>query len=121
MRLEQLIGIGLFVVALVLTVYTWRDRMLGYKASRHQEGFSGDILDDSTIAMISDANEPVPTDQDAIEAHQTLLRYIRNDFGKGIHFARDFGTRFFGNNLPFREDLDIRKLMDNYQNPLQRL
>jgi hypothetical protein len=120
MRIEQLVGIGLFTVALVLTMYTWRDRLA---IGKRVEGFAvtTDLMDDSTFKMVTKANETTPTDQEAIEAHQTLLRYMRDNFGQGIKFARDFGDKFFGNNLPFREDLDVRTLLDNYQSPLQRL
>ena len=31
----------------------------------------------------------------------------------------DFGKRFFGENMSLRPDLDVRRLMDNYNNPLQ--
>lgn len=122
MRIEQLVGIGLFTIALVLTIYTWRDRFASSKRPS-AEGFavSTDLMDDSTFKMLTKANETTPTDQEAMEAHQTLLRYMRDNFGQGIKFARDFGDRFFGNNLPFREDLDVRTLLDNYQSPLQRL
>ena len=122
MHTEQLVGIGLFTVALVLTIYTWRDTIAA-RTKRRTEGFesSTDILDKSTIDMISKANSRTPTDHEAMVAHQTLLRYIRDDFSKGIKFARDFGDRFFGPEVPFRKDLDVRTLMDNYQNPLQRL
>ncbi len=78
-----------------------------------------DELSDKVIDMISKNNEPVPTDLDAVQAHQTLLRYIRNDFSKGVKFVMDFRDRFFGS-VPIRNDLDIRTLLDNYQNPLQR-
>jgi hypothetical protein len=120
MRIEQLIGIGLFTIALVLTVYTWRDRI---SVRKPVEGFasSTDLMDDSTFRMLTRANETTPTDQEALEAHQTLLRYMRDNFGQGVKFARDIGDRFFGDNLPFREDLDVRTLLDNYQSPLQRL
>jgi hypothetical protein len=122
MRIEQLVGIGLFTIALVLTVYTWRDRLVVRKSAK-VEGFAvkTDIISDGTYDMLLKSNERTPTDQEAVEAHQTLLRYMRDNFGQGIKFARDFGDRFFGTNLPFRTDLDVRKLMDNYQSPLQRL
>jgi hypothetical protein len=122
MRTEQLVGIGLFTMALVLTIYTWRDTIAS-RTKQRLEGFesSVDIMDKSTIDMISKANKRTPSDSEAVAAHQTLLRYIRDDFSKGVKFARDFGDRFFGPDLQFRKDLDVRTLMDNYQSPLQRL
>jgi hypothetical protein len=91
------------------------------------EGFmsmNNTVLSDKVIEMIAKNNEPVPTDQDVVEAHQTLLRYIRNDYGKGVKFLFDIRDRFFEGDQckpTIRKDLDIRTLLDNYQNPLQRL
>ncbi len=79
------------------------------------------VLSDEVIGLIAKNNEPVPTDAEAVVAHQTLLRYIRNDFGKGVKFVLDMRDRFFGESVPLRKDLDVRTLMDNYQSPLQRL
>ncbi len=79
------------------------------------------VLSDKVIEMIAKNNEPIPTDQDAVEAHQTLLRYIRNDFPKGVKFVMDLRDRFFEPTAGIRHDLDIRTLLDNYHSPLQRL
>jgi hypothetical protein len=79
------------------------------------------VLSDKVIEMIAKNNEPIPTDQEAIEAHQTLLRYIKNDYPKGVSFIIDIRDRFFDPNTEIRRDLDIRTLLDNYQSPLQRL
>ncbi len=79
------------------------------------------VLSDKVIQLISENNEPMPTDLEAVQAHQTLLRYIRNDYSKGVKFVIDFGRRFFGDDVRIRNDLDIRTLLDNYQSPLQRL
>lgn len=112
--------IGIFAFAFFLTVYSWQE-IIEYGQQKHdkerREGFM-DITDDKVIDAIIKNNEPVPTDADATAAHQTLLRYIRNDINKGILFVNDFGNRFFGDNLPLRSDLDIRTLMDNYRSPL---
>lgn len=114
MKLSHLISIGLFTIVTVLTVYGWTDRLRG---SSHviKEAFQD--ITDADLALLK--KEPVPTDADAVQAHQTLLRYIRNDFGKGIKFVTDFGKRFFGENMSLRSDLDVRRLMDNYSSPLQ--
>lgn len=119
MNPSQLISIALFTVALVLTIYGWMDRLKSTNPTINEAFENQVMLDDSTIAKLQAANEPVPTDKDAVTAHQTLLRYIRNDFSKGIRFAEDFGKRFYGDNLTFRKDLDTRTLMDNYRSPLQ--
>ncbi len=105
-------------MAIVITVKSWIYYLTS--SSSKSEGFA--VLSDEDLAKISSKREPVPTDQEAVEAHQTLLRFIRNDFTKGIKFVYDFGERFYGPERPsLRKDLDVRMLMDNYQNPLQRL
>ncbi len=117
MKASSLISISLFVITATITLYCWMD---AYSYGRKREGFvsSEGVISDKTINNIIKNNEPVPTDADAIQAHQTLLRYIRNDFSHGIRFVDDFGKRFFGDKMPLRPDLDVRKLMDNYQSPL---
>lgn len=118
MNIAQLISVSLFTMALVITVYGWMDR-LNHTNPAINEAFENDaMLDDATIQKLQAMNEPVPTDADAVTAHQTLLRYMRNDFSKGIRFAQDFGKRFYGDSIPFRKDLDTRRLMDNYRSPL---
>jgi hypothetical protein len=115
MRTKDLISIGIFTFILVLTIMSWREY-----GARRTEGFE-DILDDKIIKKILDANEPKITPRDADAAYQTLLRFIRNDYTTGRKFVTDFGIRFFGDQVPIREDLDVRKLMDNYHSPLQRV
>lgn len=117
MKIDQLISISIFTILSVLTIYYWLDK---WNTGKIKEGFAGEVLTQSDLARLTALNEPVPTDEDAIAAHQTLLRYIRNDFNKGIKFVIDFGIRFYGDNLPLREELDTRTLMDNYISPLQR-
>ena len=119
MKAIQLVSIGLFTVATVFTLYVIIDRLKKGNPAVNEAFVGAAVLDDATIAKLQTANEPVPTDAEAVTAHQTLLRYMRNDFSKGIRFAQDLGKRFFGDNIPFRQDLDTRKLMDNYRSPLQ--
>jgi hypothetical protein len=120
MKLETLIGVGLFTFALVITVYSWNEYL---QSGRVKEGFASesDIIGPSLINQISAANEPKPTSQQAEEAYQTLLRFIRDDFSVGIKYVADFRERFYGDKKALRDDLDVRKLMDNYHTPLQRL
>jgi hypothetical protein len=118
MKIEQLISISLFTMATVFTIYVIMDR-IGGRSPVKEHFENSKILDDETIAKLQKANEPVPTSEEAVAAHQTLLRYMKNDFKYGMLFAQDFGKRFFGDNLPFRNDFDPRKLMDNYRSPLQ--
>jgi len=120
MHISQLISISLFIIALTITIYAWMDRLTGSNA-KINEAFEnpGLSLDKIDIEALKKSNEPEPTDADATRAHQTLLRFIRNDFGKGVKFVMDFGKRFYGDNLHLRKDLVITTLMDNYNSPLQ--
>lgn len=123
MQPVRLLAIGLFTVATVLAYCTWSDYIARRTpASAAAEGFEAKpLLSDAEIARLSRANEPVPSDADAVAAHQTLLRYIRNDYEKGRHFVYDMGQRFFGPAVQVRDDLDVRTLLDNYSSPLQRV
>ena len=118
LKISDVLSISLFTILTVITIYAWSDR---YAKRSHviNEAFEDVVVNDQLINKIVKANEPVPTDADAVSAHQTLLRYIRNDFTKGIYFVDDIKRRFFGENVPFRQDLDTRTLMDNYRSPLQ--
>lgn len=126
MKGSTLVSLGIFVFTLTITVYSWMDVISYRRNKRNQsaeatEGFANEgpnIISDKAINNIIKSNEPVPTDADAVQAHQTLLRYVRNDFSRGIRFVDDLGKRFYGNKIPLRPDLDVRKLMDNYQSPL---
>lgn len=117
---SQLISISLFTIAVVITLYSWMDRISG-KNAIVKEAFTEphEILNSDVLQALTKTNESVPTDKEAIQAHQTLLRYIRNDFNKGIKFVMDFGNRFYGPKLPLKENLRVDTLMDNYTSPLQ--
>lgn len=119
LKINDIVSISLFTMVTLITVYAWMDR-LGKRSHVINEAFEDVQVDDKLINKIMKANEPQPTDADAVSAHQTLLRYIRNDFSKGIYFVDDFRRRFFGENIRLRTDLDVQKLMDNYSSPLQR-
>jgi hypothetical protein len=118
MKIAQLLTISIVTIITLWTVYFWIDRWKGM-ASPLNEAFESDINIKIAQQLIN-ANEPAPTDEEAVAAHQTLLRYIRNDFNKGIKFILDFRDRFFGPSAPIRSDLDVRTLMDDYSSPLQR-
>lgn len=120
MELQTLVGVFFFVVALTMTIHSWRE----YLGSRRvREGFvtSDDVLSASTMSAIAKAREPKPQGKDADAAYQTLLRFIRDDYATGVKFVIDFRNRFFGEHVQLREDLDVRRLLDNYQSPLQRV
>jgi len=116
MHLSQLVSIGLFTVALVLTVSVFSERWRGTNPAL-KEAF--DVQDDPLVQTIMKANEPIPSDDEAVKAHQTLLRYIRNDFSKGIKFVSALRIQFFEPNTTLKSDLDVRRLLDNYISPLQ--
>jgi len=105
-------------MAVVLTAYAWIERLRGTNRLLN-EAFENPNIDDAMIETLKQMNTPVPTEAEAVAAHQTLLRFMKNDFTKGIKFAEDFGKRFYGDSLPFRQDLDVRTLADNYRSPLQ--
>lgn len=120
MKPEHLLSIGIFTVATVISIYFWIDRWHGVKSPISEAFTSTEDSNQKFVSQLIAANEPVPTDEQAVAAHQTLLRYIRNDFNKGIKFVVDLRDRFFGPNVPLRADLDTRTLMDDYMSPLQR-
>jgi hypothetical protein len=121
MELRTLVSIGIFTALTFLTILFWRDYLRSPKSKEGFVNMNSTVLSDKVIQMIADNNEPTVTDMDAVNAHQTLLRYIRNDFPKGVKFVMDFRDRFFNDDATIRNDLDVRKLLDNYQSPLQRV
>lgn len=125
MDLKTLLSIGICTVLTVLTILIWRE----YLASpQSKEGFttasnimSNSALSDEVIKMIAANNEPVVSKEEAVLAHQTLLRFIRDDYAQGVKFVIDFRNRFMEPGSVIRTDIDVRRLLDNYQSPLQRL
>ena len=119
MHTAQLISIGLATFVAVITIYGWMDRIQGTNA-KINEGFtsSPDLSSDAVLDHLKKANEQIPTPDEAVKAHRTLLQFIQSDFGRGIKIVDDFGRRFFGDNMKLRKDLDTRTLMDTYVNPL---
>ena len=116
MNLSQLVSIGLFTMALVFTVSIYAERWRGTNPAV-KEAFA--LQDDELVQSVMKANEPIPSDADAVNAHQTLLRYIRNDYSKGLKFVLALRDSFFGPQVLIKKDLDVRRLMDNYISPLQ--
>jgi hypothetical protein len=116
MNPSQLVSISLFTMALVLTLSVLSERWRGTNPAL-KEAFS--LQNDEIVQSIVKANEPIPSDADAVTAHQTLLRYIRNDFSKGIKFVMALKTAFFEPSTKLNPDLDVRRLLDNYISPLQ--
>ena len=118
MHLSQILSVALFTVAVTFTVYVWIDRLRGTNRSVSEAFEDLPKIDDATLAKLKTAINTNPTDSDAVNAHKTLLQYMKNDFKKGIVFVSDFGQRFF-ENPTIRKDLDVQTLMNNYRSPLQ--
>ena len=113
MKTEQLITVGLFTVATVLTVYFWMDRWRTF--GEKKEGFES--MD--TLAKIQSAVSAPPSDAEMNEAYMTVLRYIRDTPDKGLKFVFDMGDRFFETSR-LKPDLDLGRILDNYVPPLQK-
>jgi len=105
MKTETLIGISIFTILSVWTVYSWMDRW----QTVHTEGFTPDI--DKLIAATSDS----PKNQDIILAYQTILKYIKSDFSKGLVIVNDFKSRFFSPSTDFKDGFDPAHIMDDPQ------
>ena len=95
---------------------------------RSKEGFTtasnmlkNSALSDQVIQMIAKNNEPVVSGDQVNEAYQTLLRFISQDYSQGVKFVMDFRDRFMKEGSQIRTDIDVRRLLDNYHSPLQRL
>lgn len=125
MDIKTLLSIGICTILTVLTVLMWRE----YLASpRSKEGFttaanmmSNSAMSDQIVKMLAANNEPKVSKEDAVLAHQTLLRFMRDDYAQGVKFVMDIRDRFMQPGSAIRTDVDVRRLMDNYQSPLQRL
>jgi len=115
MKTEQLIGVSLFTVATVLTVYFWMDRWSFLSKSR-VEGFESNT---DTIGKIQAAIAAPPSDAEANEAYMTLLRYMKDTPDKGLKFLFDIGDKFF-DGARLKPDLDLSRILDNYVPPLQK-
>jgi hypothetical protein len=120
MRVIEWLFLPIFVMA---GVFAFRSAVDRFSAGT-TEGFASpdtptpDIPADKLQALKEAAN-PTPTDSDAIQAHKTLLKYIQNDYNKGVYFALNIGDQFFGPGLSIRKDMDPSTLLANYRNPLQ--
>jgi len=91
-----------------------------------EEGFASQSPDTPTpdisadkLQSLRDAANPTPTDDDAIQAHKTLLKYIQHDYKKGVYFVLNIAHQFFGPGLMIRKDMDPSTILANYHNPLQ--
>jgi hypothetical protein len=117
MRIEQLLSIGLATMVTVATIYFWYDRWRG-TTKEVKEAFA-DSPNDMALATLVSGPSTVPSDDEAVNAHMVLLRYISGNLPNGIKFIKDFGKRFYGDDLPLRQNLETRNLVDNYRSPLQ--
>jgi hypothetical protein len=115
MRISQLVSIGLFTAAVVLTLYAVSDRM---KAAR-SEGFDNPpptVVVNTSVIQIPET----PTDAEAVAAHKTLLRYTSQNLENGLRFMTAIGKEFFEPPFALRTDIDPATLLNNYISPLQK-
>jgi len=122
MRVIEWLFLPVFVIAGVFAFRSALDRfnnssMEGFE-SKGPDTPTPDIPADKLQALKEAAN-PTPSDSDAIQAHKTLLKYIQNDYKKGVYFALNMGEQFFGPGLSIRKDMDPSTILANYRNPLQ--
>jgi hypothetical protein len=121
MHASQLISIGLFTAAVVLTIYAWTDRI------KHSSRYMTEAFDNPSDPLVAPTAksiyEPVvpenPTDTDAIVAHKTLLRYTSQNLQNGLRFMLAISKQFFVQPANLRTDLNPSTLMNNYMSPLQ--
>jgi hypothetical protein len=126
MRTSELISIGLFTAAVVLSVYALRDRL---RASISTEGFAnpspfgGQRTQPTTITINTPMDQvpDKPTDADAVLAHKTLLVYTSQNLEHGVRFLTAIGEQFFEPPFAIRTDINPATLMNNYINPLQKI
>jgi len=113
MKISQLMSIGLFTIAVVLSMYAVRDRMRSYNT----EGFENPVVVNTPLIEIPDN----PTDDQAVAAHKTLLTYTSQNLENGVRFMNAIGTQFFEPPFAIRTDFDPKTLMNNYISPLQKI
>jgi hypothetical protein len=114
MKVAELVGLLLFTITIVLSYYFWSSRW--YAAAQH-EGFTNLS---AYVDKLAAANTQNPTPEEAAVAYRTVLQFIGADFNNGIKLVADFSERFYGKDISLRADLDPRRILDNYTNPLQR-
>ena len=115
MKVAELVGLLLFTITVVLSYYFWSNRW--YAVAQRDEGFTNL---NAYVDKLAAANTQNPTPEEAEVAYRTVLQFIGADFNKGIKLVADFSERFYGKDIPLRADLDPRRILDNYNNPLQR-
>jgi hypothetical protein len=69
----------------------------------------------SNVDALITATSGTPKNQDIILAYQTILKYIKTDFSKGIIIVNDFKSRFFPANTSFKDNFDPAHIQDDPQ------
>ena len=76
-------------------------------------------LTQADIDQLTKGANHVPTENDAVNAYMTLMKYIKHDFKNGVKFVLDFGRTFFGKDVKISADFNLNNLSSNYKNPLE--
>jgi hypothetical protein len=123
MHVIQLISIGLFTAAVVLTIYAWMDRVrYSNRYFKTTETFANPpdpLAVSEPIGTVPALVSQNPTNADAIAAHRLLLQYTSKNVANGLRFIKSIGNTFFKQPLDLRTDIDPANLMNNYVSPLQ--
>lgn len=123
MHVIQLISIGLFTAAVVLTIYAWMDRVRYsqryFKTTETFQNQSDPLAVPEPIGDVPAFVNQNPTDADAIAAHKLLLKYTSQNVPNGLRFMKSIGKTFFEQPIDLRTDIDPANLMNNYVSPLQ--
>jgi len=124
MHATQLISIGLFTAAVVLTVYAWMDRVrYSNRYYKSTENFQNppNPLAVATPDTVNVSLPKEPTNADAVAAHRTLLTYTSKNVANGLRFIKAIGDTFFVQPAVLRTDINPATLMNNYVSPLQKV
>jgi hypothetical protein len=76
-------------------------------------------LTQADIDQLTKGANHIPTENDAVNAYMTLMKYIKHDFKNGVKFVLDFGKTFFGKDAKISADFNLNNLSTNYKNPLE--
>ena len=117
MKFGHSVFVFLATLAAVWTVYGAIDRWNSIGTTTPKESFANPSFNMETAMKSMQLQKP--TDEDAIQAHKTLLRYTQQNYNKGVAIVINIAHQFYGPGLMVRKDLDPDTLLTNYKNPLE--